>query len=135
MRKVHKNLGRQGITIELTESAEDYLVELGYEPQFGARPLKRTIEKYLVNPLAKEVLGGNYISGDKIYIGTDKDGLTFTEEVPSTEEAPNMEKEVKAKKTRRSRSKKEKKVEDLEKATKELNDAVKQVKTQKDDKK
>ena len=70
MRKVHKNLERQGIVIELTESAKDYLVELGYEPQFGARPLKRTIEKYLVNPLAVEVLGGNYIDGDKIYIGT-----------------------------------------------------------------
>ncbi len=134
MRKVHKNLGRQGISIELTESAKDYLVELGYEPQFGARPLKRTIEKYLVNPLAREVLSGGYISGDKIYIGTDKDGLTFTEEVPATEEAPNMEKEVKAKKTRRSRSKSEKKVDKLEKATAELNDAVKEVKKQKDGK-
>ena len=124
MRKVHKNLGRQGITIELTDSAKDYLVELGYEPQFGARPLKRTIEKYLVNPLAVEVLGGNYVDGDKIYIGTDKDGLTFTEKAPDKEEAPNMEDEVKAKKTRRSRSKKEKQVKELEKATEDLNKAV-----------
>ena len=128
MRKVHKNLGKQGITIELTESAKNYLVDLGYEPQFGARPLKRTIEKYLVNPLAIEVLGGNYVSGDKIYIGTDKKGLTFTEEVPAKEEAPNTEKEEKAKKTRRSRSKKEKDVSELEKATEELNKAVKEVK-------
>lgn len=132
MRKVHKNLARQGITIELTESAKDYLVELGYEPQFGARPLKRTIEKYLVNPLAVEVLGGNYVDGDKIYIGTDKNGLTFTEKAPASEEAPNMEEEVKAKKTRRSRSKKDKQVKELEKATKDLNDAVKEVKPEKD---
>lgn len=131
MRKVHKNLERQGITIELTESAKDYLVELGYEPQFGARPLKRTIEKYLVNPLAVEVLGGNYIDGDKIYIGTDKNGLTFTEKAPDAEEAPNMEEEVKAKKTRRSRSKKDKQVKELEKATKDLNEAVKEVKPEK----
>ena len=128
MRKVHKNLGKQGISIELTESAKNYLVDLGYEPQFGARPLKRTIEKYLVNPLAIEVLGGNYVSGDKIYIGTDKKGLTFTEEVPAKEEAPNTEKEEKAKKTRRSRSKKEKQVNELEKATEDLNKAVKEVK-------
>ena len=128
MRKVHKNLGRQGIKIELTESAKDYLVELGYEPQFGARPLKRTIEKYLVNPLAMEVLGGNYVDGDMIYIGTDKNGLTFTEKAPEKEEAPNMEEEVKAKKTRRSRSKKDKEVKELEKATKDLNEAVKEVK-------
>jgi len=128
MRKVHKNLGKQGITIELTESAKNYLVDLGYEPQFGARPLKRTIEKYLVNPLAIEVLGGNYVSGDKIFIGTDKNGLTFTEEVPAKEEVPNTEVEEKAKKTRRSRSKKEKQVDELEKATEDLNKAVKEVK-------
>ena len=128
MRKVHKNLAKKGLTIELTESAKNYLVDLGYEPQFGARPLKRTIEKYLVNPLAIEVLSGNYVSGDKIYIGTDKKGLTFTEEVPAKEEAPNTEVEEKAKKTRRSRSKKEKEVNELEKATEDLNKAVKEVK-------
>jgi len=132
MRKVHKNLGRQGIKIELTESAKDYLVELGYEPQFGARPLKRTIEKYLVNPLAMEVLGGNYVDGDMIYIGTDKNGLTFTEKAPEKEEAPNMEEEVKAKKTRRSRSKKDKQVKELEKATKDLEKATKEVKKEKE---
>ncbi len=131
MRKVHKNLGKQGITIELTESAKNYLVDLGYEPQFGARPLKRTIEKYLVNPLAIEVLGGNYISGDKIYIGTDKKGLTFSEVAPTKEEAPNTEAEEKAKKTRRSRSKK-KQVNELEKATEGLNEAVKEVKKEKE---
>ena len=108
------------------------MVELGYEPQFGARPLKRTIEKYLVNPLAVEVLGGNYIDGDKIYIGTDKNGLTFSEKAPDSEEAPNMEEEVKAKKTRRSRYKKEKQVKELEKATKDLNEAVKEVKPEKE---
>lgn len=132
MRKVHKNLGRQGITIELTASAKDYLVELGYEPQFGARPLKRTIEKYLINPLAMEVLSGNYTDGDKIYIGTDKKGLTFSKEAPVKEEAPDMEEEVKAKKTRRSRSKKEKEVKELEKATGDLKEAVKEVKKQKE---
>jgi len=128
MRKVHKNLGLQGISIELTESAKDYLVELGYEPQFGARPLKRTIEKHLINPLAIEVLGGNYVAGDKIFIGTDKHGLTFTESVPEKEEAPKLVEEEKVKKTRRSKSKKEKDVEKLEKATEELKDAVKEVK-------
>jgi len=131
MRKVHKNLHRQGITIELTESAKDYLVELGYEPQFGARPLKRTIEKYLINPLAIEVLGGNYVAGDKIFIGTDKKGLTFSESVPAKEVAPNLEKEVEAKKTRRSRSKKQQEVEKLEEATKDLNKAVKEVQKEK----
>jgi len=81
--------------------------------------------------LAIEVLGGNYVAGDKIFIGTDKKGLTFSESVPAKEEAPNLEKEVEAKKTRRSRSKKQQEVEKLEEATKDLNKAVKEVQKEK----
>ena len=49
----------QGLDVELTESAQDYLAERGYEPAFGARPLKRVLQKEVVNELAKEVLEEN----------------------------------------------------------------------------
>ena len=131
-KKVKKNLKRQGIAIELSESAKDHIVELGYDPQFGARPLKRVIEKEVVNELAKEVLAGNFGEGDTVYVNTNKKGLTFSKEAPKEDgEKPDNSKEIERKSTRRSRSKERKKkeeVEKLEKATKDVNEAVKQVK-------
>ena len=128
-KKTKKNLNRQGIAIELSGSAEDYIVELGYEPQFGARPLKRVIEKYVVNELAKEVLAGGYGAGDTVYVNTDKDGLTFSKTKNAENGvAPDTSKDKEKKKTRRSRSKAKKNVEELNKATKDVEKAVKEIK-------
>lgn len=77
---VFKRLSDIGYNIELTESAKDFLSEKGYDPQFGARPLHRAIQKYLENPLAEEILNQNIESGDHILadINTeDKEKLTF----------------------------------------------------------
>ena len=128
-KKTKKNLNKQGIAIELSDSAEDYIVELGYEPQFGARPLKRVIEKYVVNELAKEVLAGGYKAGDTVYVNTDKDGLTFSK-TKNTEngEMPDTSKDKERKKTRRSRAKAKKNVDELNKATKDVQEAVKEIK-------
>ncbi len=63
----------------LTKKAKEYLSEVGYDPVFGARPLKRAIEKYLSDPLAKEVLGGNFADGATVEVDAapNGEGLTF----------------------------------------------------------
>ena len=59
-------LATQAINLEYDESAVNYLGDKGYDPAFGARPLKRIIQKEVQNSLAKKILSGSYISGDKI---------------------------------------------------------------------
>jgi ATP-dependent Clp protease ATP-binding subunit ClpB len=66
------------ITIEVDDEAKDWLAKLGYDVTYGARPLKRTIQKYLINPLSQELLAGNFINGDTILITQSSNaGLDF----------------------------------------------------------
>jgi ATP-dependent Clp protease ATP-binding subunit ClpB len=67
----------RGVTIELTDPARDLLGELGYDPAYGARPLKRVIAKQLVDPLARGLLQGTYAPGDHVLVGVDDGGLAF----------------------------------------------------------
>jgi len=71
-------LSKQDLKIEITDSAQNLLVDLGYDPQFGARPLKRVLQKEVVNELSKELLSGMYIAGDTIIVDRDAKGLTFS---------------------------------------------------------
>ena len=64
--------------IEITDSAKQLLADLGYDPAFGARPLKRTIQNLVQNPLAKEILKGTFVEGDVIKISSDGDSVLFT---------------------------------------------------------
>ncbi len=76
---VRKLLADRQIRIELTEAAKERLVDLGYEPAFGARPLKRVILKHLQDPLAEEILRGGYTAGDVVKVDATESGeLTFT---------------------------------------------------------
>jgi ATP-dependent Clp protease ATP-binding subunit ClpB len=77
LKKVKKNLAGRNIGIELDDAAMSLLADLGYDPQFGARPLKRVIEKELVNELSKLVLSGKLSDGDLVKVGSDNKGLTF----------------------------------------------------------
>jgi ATP-dependent Clp protease ATP-binding subunit ClpB len=66
------------ITIEVDDEAKDWLAKLGYDVTYGARPLKRTIQKYLINPLSQELLAGNFVNGDTILITQSSNaGLDF----------------------------------------------------------
>ncbi len=67
-------LARRDLTLELTDGAKAYLAELGWDPQYGARPLKRAIRKHLEDPMAKQVLGGQYPPGTTVLVDTDKTG-------------------------------------------------------------
>ncbi len=76
---VSKMLKEQNIYMEVTEKAKEFLLKLGYDISYGARPLKRIIQRYLINPLSSELLMGNFISGDTILVDYfDGDKLTFT---------------------------------------------------------
>ncbi len=75
--RVKKRLEERKLSLELTERAKEFLAEVGYDPQFGARPLRRAIEKHLLDPLAKEILEGKYLEGDIIWVDADEQGLIF----------------------------------------------------------
>jgi ATP-dependent Clp protease ATP-binding subunit ClpC len=62
-----------GYTIKITEAAKDFIVEKGYDIQYGARPLKRAIQKYLEDPMAEEIIQSNLAEGDQIEIDFDKE--------------------------------------------------------------
>ncbi|MCG8327162.1 MAG: ATP-dependent chaperone ClpB [Chitinophagales bacterium] len=80
LRKVDKMLARQGMVLKLSEEAADHLAELGYDPQFGARPMKRVLQKEVVNELSKLVLAGDFTAGDTIYVEVKNDTLSFGKE-------------------------------------------------------
>ncbi len=65
------------IGIEFDDDALEFLVEVGYDPVYGARPLKRAIQRYVENPLAQDVLSGEFKSGDTIRVVRDGDELGF----------------------------------------------------------
>jgi len=74
-----KRLKANDITIKVTDGALDMLGEAGFDPVYGARPLRRAIQTHLENRLAKEILGGEFAAGDTIEIDWSKDELKFTE--------------------------------------------------------
>ena len=76
--RVQKRLLSKGINIELTLAAKKYLAKKGYNAEFGARPLKRLIEKEVLDPLADKIISGTVKSGMKILINFSKDHLTFS---------------------------------------------------------
>ncbi|MCL4147508.1 UNVERIFIED_CONTAM: hypothetical protein GTU68_023001 [Idotea baltica] len=65
---LQRQLGEQELELELSEAAVDQLCELGYDPEFGARPLKRAIQRHVQNPLADGILGGSISRGDRVLI-------------------------------------------------------------------
>jgi ATP-dependent Clp protease ATP-binding subunit ClpB len=70
-------VSERGIAIELTDKARELLARLGYDPTYGARPLKRVIQKQLVDKLALKVLEGEFSEGDTVLVDAKKDELTF----------------------------------------------------------
>jgi ATP-dependent Clp protease ATP-binding subunit ClpB len=70
-------LAEKDIKLSVTEDAIDYLADIGFDPVYGARPLKRAIQQYLENPLAQEILAGKFTAGDKVKVKKGKEGLVF----------------------------------------------------------
>lgn len=81
-----KRLAEQGYVLEVTPEAEDYLAEVGYDPDFGARPLKRAIQRHLENPLSREILAGRFTPGQTIRVVRGGEGLAFDHQVEAGSE-------------------------------------------------
>ena len=78
LKRVSKLLGDKGYFLDVSQAAKEYLAEEGYDPAFGARPLKRAIQRELQDPLALKILAGEFHEGDVIEVDSGKDGLVFT---------------------------------------------------------
>jgi ATP-dependent Clp protease ATP-binding subunit ClpB len=77
MRRLAKLLEDRKITIQLESSGREWLAEKGWDPAYGARPLKRVIQKSIQDPLAEMILAGHVKDGEKVVISAGKQGLTF----------------------------------------------------------
>jgi ATP-dependent Clp protease ATP-binding subunit ClpB len=75
--RLEKRLAQQNLTLDVDASAKKLLAREGYDPQFGARPLKRAIQDQLLNPLSLRLLEGEFKPGDKIKVTADEDNLMF----------------------------------------------------------
>jgi ATP-dependent Clp protease ATP-binding subunit ClpB len=77
LKRLLKRLDQQNIRLELTDKAKKFLAKEGYDPAYGARPLKRVIQQQILNPLSVAILDGEFGEGDKIVADVDKDHLVF----------------------------------------------------------
>lgn len=113
IKSLTKNLKLQGLSLEVSESALSLLADLGYEPQFGARPLKRVIQKEIVNELAKLLLGGELVKDGTILLDTDAKGFLFNGKSTGI--------------VSETQTDRKKRLVDLTKAAKDVEDAAKDV--------
>jgi ATP-dependent Clp protease ATP-binding subunit ClpC len=74
LKDVKARLAEEEMTVELDQSAVDFLVEKGFDEKFGARPLKRAIQRYLEDPLSEKILVAEFTAGDEIEVGVDESG-------------------------------------------------------------
>ncbi len=86
MKDVQKRLSDRKITLDLTAEAKDRLAKEGFDPVFGARPLRRTIQRQVENPLSKRILQGEFNEGDHVTVDVGPDGYTFTTELAAVTE-------------------------------------------------
>jgi ATP-dependent Clp protease ATP-binding subunit ClpC len=84
--KVLERLRHKNLQISLDEKAKDFLVEKGYDPQYGARPMRRAVERFLEDPLAEEILKGNLHEGEPILVTVEKDKLVFNQKAAAASE-------------------------------------------------
>ena len=153
LRKTRKMLGKQELQLEISEKAMDLLADLGYDPQFGARPMKRVLQKEVVDKLSKKILAGEYVAGNTIYVHTDRKGLIFDEKPhpgqnassngssakkatvstpPKTKTATTPKPQTTSPKPKTKEEllaeKRKRQLEELKKATKEVEKSVKDIK-------
>ncbi|MBI2389365.1 MAG: AAA family ATPase, partial [Deltaproteobacteria bacterium] len=83
LRRFGERLARRDLRAELTAAAKDFLGEAGWDPQYGARPLKRAIQRWVEDPLAKKIIGGEFPPGTTIAVDRGAEGLTFGARAPN----------------------------------------------------
>jgi ATP-dependent Clp protease ATP-binding subunit ClpB len=90
LKRVQNLLADQKISLEISQGACDRLVEIGYDPVYGARPIKRAIQREVENAIATKLLENTFISGDTILIDKGDNGLTFNKKVPIKVTVPQI---------------------------------------------
>lgn len=86
LKDLYKRLAARGITVEIAKTAKEFLADHGFDEKYGARPLRRTLQRYVEDPLAEEMLRGNYPEGTVVKGKLDKKTgqLVFTAVKPKT---------------------------------------------------
>src|SRR5690606_9733718 len=87
-----------GYSIKLTDAAKDFVAEKGFDSNFGARPLKRAIQKYLEDPIAEEILKGEVSEGNTLEVDYDKDKTEIVVKVQAGNSGPSKPSDVAEKK-------------------------------------
>ncbi len=77
MADIASRLAEQGLAVELMDAARRWLAEQGYDPEFGARPLRRALQRFVESPLSVQLLKGDFKPGDLVIVDADEDGLHF----------------------------------------------------------
>ena len=78
LRRVRKLLAHRDLSLVISDEASERIADLGFDPVYGARPLKRSITQNLMNPMSGAIVGGGYEAGDTIKVDLEEDSLTFT---------------------------------------------------------
>jgi ATP-dependent Clp protease ATP-binding subunit ClpC len=87
LNNVAARLKEQNISLEVSPQAKEFLIEKGFDPVFGARPLKRTIQRFLEDPLANELISKRFIAGSQVKVARKNEELVFEEDGSSRGEA------------------------------------------------
>jgi ATP-dependent Clp protease ATP-binding subunit ClpC len=95
MGEIRERLEERGIAVELTSAAREWLAKEGYDPAFGARPLRRTLQRYVESPLSKRILRGEFEAGDHVLVDVGAtEGLDFAKQEPIPVELPLLVEET-----------------------------------------
>ncbi|MBI2333142.1 MAG: hypothetical protein HYU84_13465, partial [Chloroflexi bacterium] len=96
MKEVQDRLNDHDITVQLTDAARSWLAKEGYDPAFGARPLRRAIQKYVESPLSVELLGGKFKDGAEVVVDVDAKAnkIIFSSSVPMRKKKSKQEVEA-----------------------------------------
>jgi len=95
MRDLMKRIKGMGITVELNKQAKEFLADKGFDPSYGARPLRRALQRYLEDPIAEELLKGKYPDGTKLKVKVNKKKgeLRFSALTPEKKEGEQKQEE------------------------------------------
>jgi len=74
LKQLAKRISDRGLNIEISDAAKDYIAREGYDPAFGARPLKRALQKLIIDPLAIRLLEGKFKPGDTVFVNMTPQG-------------------------------------------------------------
>ena len=84
VKDLQQRLAERKLELEITDAAKSWLAKVGFDPLYGARPLRRAVERYVENPLSTKVLRGEFNEGDKVVVDLVADALTFTARTAET---------------------------------------------------